>query len=402
MPRDRRLFVSVLANGFLAAGLIWSLVRPAHVPPPLPTAVASRVPVVAPGAKSASSPRGPAEAAEWPQWMAELRIAGVPNRVLASVVLTDFDRRWEQTQRKLQRDFDAGEIDSETLMRAATQHDREMESELRQALGETGFRAWQKDRLLHEFTLAGVPMSEEESDRIYQLRRTDEEHRRRLGEAQRRGEIDSLELSSRLGALDSDYQAKLVGVLGEKRINEMNFSGDGVEADVRRHLKRVDIPSGQVEELADVQRARDILQNDLAAHAGHNAEGDPAFEARRLAIDAARDQAFERILGSQSFAEWQKSRDPRFLNLRRYATAWQLNEAEVASVYASIQTQENRTRGYRLRALSAERQGVPTDWAAVQNQIDELAQQTEQSLRRALGDERFERLKRNEVLTMHP
>src|SRR5204863_6228587 len=100
-------------------------------------------------APSARSRTGP----EWQNWIDNLRAAGVSEKVLAGLVNSDFENRWRIKLREVEKQFQDGEIDSDAVVRANQDHDIELEKEMRAALGEEGFRRWDKEKWLAEFDL---------------------------------------------------------------------------------------------------------------------------------------------------------------------------------------------------------------------------------------------------------
>lgn len=402
MSRDRWLLVSIAANALLAAGWLASF---AYSSAGRPAPATSAPPRIDPPRLAGSASLAPATiagesdgAAEWPRWIRSLRAAGVSARLLATLVTADFDHRWENRQRELQHRFERGEIDAATLTHAQGDHDQEQDREVRAALGEADFHAWKKDLVLRDLTFAGVALSPAESDQIYAWRASVEAQRRALEAAHRRGEIDDASLADRAAAVAADGQAKINALLGDARLAVLNLADDGVEVSLRQTTAQLNLPAKEFDELADLQRARVALQNDLdRANAS-----DPSSSARHLAVDAARDEAYERILGPERFDEWRKSADRRYQVMQHYASALYLSDADIANVYASLQQQEKQARDYQLQALAATERGAPANWAAVQDQIDESKRQTEAALRQSLGEERFEKLQRNHVIVFAP
>jgi hypothetical protein len=57
---------------------------------------------------------------------------------------------------------------------------------------------------------------------------------------------------------------------------------------------------------------------------------------------------------------------------------------------------------YQRQARALEAQGQAVDWDAVNNNVQQFAQQTEQTLRKYLGDERFNKIKSNQILPFAP
>ena len=406
MKHSRWFAFSVGLNCVLAGGLIWATATRRVARPAWPDAwqrsMASSNLQKQPnpqGTEFAAAAANPADplSAEWPRWLAQLRTAGVSRHVLAGLVVADFDRRWDERHVELQRQYEAGEIDAEDVSRDHAERERAKEAELRLALGDEGFRRWDKENVLRDFSLSRIALSIAEGDELYDLRKKSQEQRAHLEQANRRGEIDDADLSERLTAVETTYHDRLKALIGQERYETLQGANEDLTADLRRQTRDLQIEPAQLTALADLQRARDEMQSQLAQLESAPAGG-TGFEARREAIDAARDREFERVLGPAAFAEFEKQNDRRYRLMKHYAAAWQLTEPEIAQLYGTIQSYEKTVRHTRQQALLAEQQGRPTDWATVQRGIDYYTQQTEQNLRSALGPERYELLKRNDAI----
>lgn len=406
MKRHLWLVASVVVNVVLLAALAtrWSAVRPSSTPPPSPTALPPAslgvpVPPVVPAQGMPLGSMASAQAAEWPRWLPQLRAAGVSEEILAGLVIADFDTRWDQRLGYLQRQYEAGAIEQTVVAHAHNLGDAEQEQELRLALGDEGFRRWEQRNLLREFAPQQLRLTPAEGDAIYDLRRNLIVQRRGLEQANQRGEIDDADLADRLAAVETDYHARLKPLLGEERYAILNGADAEPNADLRRQLQNVAVSPAQLNALADVRRASDALNAEIDRQWDESPTRELGFEMRRLALEAARDREYERVLGSEKFAEFKKANDARYQSLKRFAETWRISHGELENLYATLQNYDRTVGDFRQQAFLAEQKGQPVDWPDLQRAITEFSQQLEQSIRKSLGDERFDRLKRSAVLT---
>ncbi len=402
MLRLRRLTVSLAANALLTAALVTSLLRP---PPKAPHQPIASAPSIARPRRSLTTfaPNDPTDGSnsvrpEWTKWIRAVRASGVSGSALATLLIADFERRWEVYAGTLHDRLDAGEIDASAMTRLLARHDRAQERELREALDDAEFRAWKKEVLLRDLTSAHLALTDEERDRVFEARAALEASRRSLEDAHAQGRIDDATLADREAALGRECQAKVNAIIGDERLAEMSAVRDGVDASTRQTLRSFNLPTADLNALADTQRARNTLQADLEKQYG----ADPSYRARQLAVDAARDSTYESVLGPSRFDVWQKATDPRFQTMVRYSSALHMSASDIAATYATIEGQEKQAQLCQLQALSALESGRPVDWAAVQKEVADAKQNTETSLRAQLGDERFEQLRRNGVVTLTP
>lgn len=106
-----------------------------------------------------------------------------------------------------------------------------------------------------------------------------------------------------------------------------------------------------------------------------------------------------RIFGTEAYENYERESDPTFRKLQQFATAWELKDEEIQSIYESLHafhTQAERTRtAAELRAAA----GQPVNWREIDAAIRQAQQQTELGLQNLIGAERLRRIKQNGVLT---
>jgi hypothetical protein len=103
------------------------------------------------------------------------------------------------------------------------------------------------------------------------------------------------------------------------------------------------------------------------------------------AIQAARDAEYERILGPQGMAEWQKQQDYQYKQMIKYATAWQLSKADADFVYEA-------QRQYRQAVQDAAKN--PGTYTARAEELRTLGEQAAQNVQNYLGADRYAKLKK--------
>jgi hypothetical protein len=86
--------------------------------------------------------------------------------------------------------------------------------------------------------------------------------------------------------------------------------------------------------------------------------------------------------------------------MKQYSTAWQLNDTDIDYLYNTIQEYQKNAQTYQQQAQAMQQQGQNVDWNAVQQNVQQSAEQTEQALRNYLGDDRFNKLEQNNVFQL--
>jgi hypothetical protein len=342
----------------------------------------------------------PAKQNDVNSWLDSLRNAGVPNRILASVVIADLENRWEAKERDLQQKFDTGDVDADALTQLETERVAEREQALRTALGEHGYREWDKENTLRDLNLGSVKLADAESDSLYQLRKNLAQSQRDLEQASRDGKLDGADLSQKLSALQTQYESDARTLLGNDRYAAMNHSPDPVAADLRRQTKDLHPSDDQLGALAAAQKQWNEQRAALDRQLESGQLSPEQHDAQMQTLNASRDQAYQTALGTNAFADFQKTQDANYQAMKHYAAAWQLSESDIDYLYRTLQNSRMSINGYQQQAQMLQGQGRPVDWSSVQQNISQFSGQVEQALQTYLGEERFKKLEENKVLTL--
>jgi hypothetical protein len=359
-----------------------------------------------------TSPALHAPAAGWQPWLDEIRKAGVPNKILARLVIADFEDRWEERQGAIQRQFENGEIGADALTQAEAERHAELEKQLQAALGDDGFRQWDKENTLRDINPPGLAFSDAESDALYQLRKTLLQQRHDLETASRNGEIDELDLHDRLSALQNQYESQARTLLGEDRYAAMTSEPDLVSAQLRRALQKLQPDDEQFALLLQAQRQWNQQRAGLERNLDESPQialGVPttplvsvlqpgAYEEQLRKIDSVRDQTFQRVLGTNGFATFQMEQDTRYQTMKHYATAWQLSDRDIEFLYGALRFYDQSVASFHQQATALEAQGHLLDSSAVHDDLRQFLLNMQQNLLSYLGNDRLDKLKANNIL----
>jgi len=393
----RLLIISVALNAILLAALL-SRTRATNntTEPQTPTPIAKIIIPLPPQ----PPPPTHAKSTDINSWLPDLRAAGVPNKILANVVIADFENRWDARERNLQKQFDAGDLDASAITRAEDERVAEREQTLRNALGEEGFREWDKENTLRDLNLDNLNLSAAETDSLYQLRKTLMQTQRDLQTASHEGKIDDADLSRKLSALQTQYDTQVHALLGDDRYAQMNVSPDPTTADLRRKTINLHPTDDELTALTAAQKQ----WNDQRAALDHQLESaqitPEQHDAQMQALDSARDQACQRALGANTFAQFERSQDPNYQAMKHFSTAWQLTDDDIDYLYSTLQYYKTSVASYQQQLQTLQNQGQPVDWTNVQKSISQFSGQIDQTLQNYLGDERFKKLEQNNILTL--
>jgi hypothetical protein len=333
-------------------------------------------------------------------WMPQLRSIGIPNPLLARLVVGDFEVRWGARRHELQRRCDRGEIGDIALGRFEAQHDRERDNELRAALGEEAFRQWDRAEVVRHVVPEELKLSVAETDAVYQLKKSLIECQNSVTAYVQNGEIDQVECDQMKAEAQSDYERKLQAVLGDERYAVLQGTDMKAAGILRRDLLSLNATDAQLTSVLASQRQWDQRRAELDRQWQTGGITDAAYQAKIQAADAAREDDYRRALGTNGYDDLQKVQNTQYQTLKRYATAWELSDSDVDYLYRSLQTYQKNLTDVQSRAQAMAQQGQPVDGLAMRQNLQQVSQQTLDGLRSYLGNERFNKLVQNEAFAL--
>jgi hypothetical protein len=334
------------------------------------------------------------------QWVNALRAAGVPEAVIADVAASDFEHRWQKQMTDLQRKIGHGEADPDALDALSRQYADAQENELRLALGDEGYKQWDQKRVLDEFAMADLKLSSTEADSLYQLKKDFEQKTQKRERDRQNGDIDETEYQKQVEADQKDYNQHLKTLLGEDRYLETQNPIDAELINTRRALNTLSLNDTQSAGILQAQEQWTKQRTKLSMELEEGQLTSEEYEKQLKALDGARDETYQRLLGTNGVAEMQKAQDPRYQAMRSRADKFGLDENDVNQLYDAIHFYEKSVNDYQERARAVEQQGQPVDWPEVQKNLRDFAQKTESMLQQSLGTDRFQKLKRNNLLNL--
>jgi hypothetical protein len=336
-----------------------------------------------------------ASASDRRRWLIDqLRAAGVPNNVLARVVLSDFEEDW-------QKRFDESALkshgDPDTMAALHHEQEKDIEVEMRAALGEEGFKLWDQDNMLREANFGKVRLTASETNAIYDLKKKLQQRQRDLEQARLNGEMDDAEINDASDKAYSEFNQQMKALLGDERYVKSQGVDDGATAaNLRQDLAKVNPSDSQFQDLLQAQQQLDERRSELDKQFQDNPSS-PDFAAQIKALDEAHDQEYRRVLGTNAFDTLQKEQDIGYSKMKKYENIWGLDDNKIDYAYGSIKYYEKSVQDYQAQGRALEAQGQKVDWDAVNKSIQQFAQQTQQGLQNYLGQDSFDKMRRNGV-----
>lgn len=318
----------------------------------------------------------------------QLREAGVPNNVLARVAQSDLDESW-------QKRFEDCHGNADTMSALHLEQEKDTESEMRAALGEDGFKLWDQGNMLREANIGKIQLSASETNAIYELKKKLQKRVRDLEQAKLKGEMDDADFNDAQAKAYSEFTEQMKALLGDERYAASQGLDEGTAAtNLRQDLAKVNPTDSQFQGLLKAQQQWNEHRSDL----DKQFQDDPSsadYADQVKALDEARDQEYQRVLGTNVFDSLQKQQDVDYSKMKKYEDIWGLDDTKIDAVYASLKYYQKSMDDYQAQARALEAQGQSVDWDAVNNNLQQFSEQTQQALQNYLGQDSFNKMQRN-------
>jgi len=386
-----------IAIGLLAMHKLARAAAPAAVQPMVRTEASEVSPRPAPNTPPMVSPllaryaniASPNERRRW--IIDELRAMGVPNDTLALVARVDFDVAWESR-------FAACGVDRDKLAAVQLDMDMSKDAEMRAALGEEGFKRWDVKNMLWEAMSTEVAVTPSESDAIYAAKKKLQQHELELEQAKVKGTMDDASINDSEEKAYAEYNQQLKSVLGDERYAKSQQLDDAFAAGNFRYTltkNGVNPDDSQFQALFEAEQQYSQSQMKLDSSS-------PDYATQLKALNDARDQQYRQVLGADAYDTFQKEQDPGYSQMKKYEALWGLDDGKVDYVYNTMKTYEKSMQDYQAQMSALQAQGQKVDWDGAKKHLQELTDQTGQTLQNYLGQNSFDKLQRNHLFLFKP
>jgi hypothetical protein len=397
--------VSLALNVVLVATLAVLLLgqnRTQPVPVAVPTTASNET------ARVASQPRPRPYStliadSDWRQWVDQLRATGIPLPVMARLAEEHFNDLWQRRQNQAQAAFMRGDIDTDGLAALNVERAFEEERTMRAVLGDEDFRKWDKENILRSLNLTGIQLTDAETDALYELEKKTRQRFNELSLARLKGEMTLAEYEEQQAKTQADHDQELKALLGDQRYAIMH-GPDEVSSDLKHALSAGGIATEDVpfEAMLATQRQWVERRHEMEFKINEAKSQISNCEEELKRMDEAREQDFQRVLGTNVFDALERGQDARYQEMKRHADKWGLDDTATDYLYRTVKYYEKAVQDYQRQARALEAQGQAVDWDGVNKNVQQFAQQTERVVRNYLGDERFDRIKSNQIFPFAP
>lgn len=329
------------------------------------------------------------------RWLVDqLRGMGVPTPVLARIVMANIDSEWTKRAAELSIKCHG---DPDTMAALQLKVDQSMDAEMRSALGEEGFREWDRANMMREANPGSVALTPDETETTYVTWKKLQTRELALKEARVNRTMDEADIADAYGQAVSEFNLELKSSLGDERYAKLQQTDTKTVADsLRREMAAAEPSEAQLQELLKAQQrlseGRSALDQEFQGTASSSLYADKIKQ-----LTAARDSEYERILGPGTFDALQKTQDPGYAQMKKNQALWGLDDDSVENVYATMKLYAKTVQAYNAETKTREANGQQVNWEAANNSLEKFKSDTQASLRNSLGQERFDTLTRNNV-----
>jgi hypothetical protein len=392
---------SIVLNVVLAFTIVILALRRSE---PAPTSPAIEVPATMPNdtpvsIKHQKLPRytDAASASDQRRWLVDqLRAMGVPDKILAQVAQLNLEEGWQEHAKEVSEKCNG---DPATMAALQLEFDMSKDAEMRAALGDEGFKQWDHENMMREANAGNIPLTPSETDAVYDLWKKVQQRELELKQARLKGEMDNAEADDAWDKAVSEYNRQMKALLGEERYAKAQQTDrESAAASLRQEMAKANPSDSQFQLILQAQQLWNERRAELDKQFQSEGEqSSSAYEDQVRALDEARDQEYRRVLGTNVFDTLQKEQDPGYSRMRKYANVWGLDDRKIDYVYGTLKYYEKSVADYRAQAHALEAQGQSVDWDAVNKNLQQFAEQTQQALQDHLGKDSFDKLQRNSV-----
>jgi len=335
-----------------------------------------------------------------PDAVAELERLGLSRDSIVDALIDDHTFRYDKAVRAVEKKYAPKPVPRRERIEMARKAEAERTRELKQALGEEGYLAWDKDRTLRMLNMGGVPLDPHEADEAYRLQREFDEKNKALQMAKEDGVTDEADMNALYEQAQKQLDQQLEGLLGKDRVAAMRGSPDPI-ADVTRRFEYLSPTPDQAK--AVLQAEGDLHAREAAlVQRMKDSPADPAnLTADLKGLTDAREESLRQIFGADNYDAMKMQNDSTYQTLQKYADAWNLNDQQIQPVYQALSAFHDEADRTRMAAEMSQAAGHSVNWHQINAGIEQARQQTEAGLITLIGADRVRRLQQNGLLVTH-
>ena len=395
--------ISITANLVLAgvtAALLWR-VHPGATPRGTDASQPLTVRAVVHEAKEADadlrpSPDGPQLT---PAGVAALERLGIAREAIVNALINDQTFRHDKQVRAAEKRYAPRPVPRAERIKLQREAEAERVRELKQALGEDRYLAWDKENTLRMLNIGGVRLDAQDADNAYRVQKEFDEKNKALQMAVEDGITDEADFNTLYEKARQQYDRQLEDLFGKDRLAAMRGTPDPI-ADVTRRYEDLNPTAEQAKAVLKAEGDLQARESALAEQLKDNPEDSATLTAQLKALADAREENLRHIFGAETYDATTRQNDSTYQKLTQFAGAWNLQDSQIEPVYQALSAFHDQADLARTAAEMNESAGQPVDWHQVNAGIEQAREKTEIALANLIGGERVRRLMQNGLLNV--
>lgn len=333
-----------------------------------------------------------------PAAVTELERLGISRNAIAEALINDHTYRHDQRVRELQKRYAPKPVPRREMLQVEREDEEGRTRELREALGEERFLAWDQDRIMRLVNMGGAKLGPDEADQMYRLQKDFEQKDRALRIAREDGVTDEADANAVYERNQQQLEQELEKLFGKDRLAQIRGTKPDPVADATRRFADLNPTPEQAYAAVQAEGGFRVSQEALIQRLKDNAIDPANAPAILKTLNDARDENLRQVFGADNYNAMKRQNDPTYQALQQYAGAWGLKDSDVPTVYNTLAAYQNQADLTRMAAELSEAAGQPVNWRQINAKIQQASQQTAVELANAIGGEAVRRLMNNGLL----
>lgn len=331
--------------------------------------------------------------------MRELKAAGESPDLVVNLVRFSYTRQWMDLTKEI-RGKEGDPTFNEDEAREMMSRENVFHESVAAIIGEDSFTAYDKQRVLKmRLGPAGYSLTEAESNELYRIEKEHEQRNAELTRATSAGEIDPFDAAQQRQKLEEAYQQDRARLVPDRAEAPSMGVGrqDNVSAIVKQQTQGLNLTPQQLADLTEVTQRKLLAYRELQQSA-MSATNDIAREqviAKEQELDAAAERDWERILGSEGYADYKKANDYRYQQMKRYQQHWQLSDGDINNLYQTYMRHEKAVEQFTSQFPPTSQGGDAKPDPEVTARVEAFAKDDNKGLQtellQLLGEDRYKR-----------
>ena len=195
--------------------------------------------------------------------------------------------------------------------------------------------------MLREANQGKTQLTASETDAAYDLWKKLKQHELELKQARGKAEMDDADFNDASAKAYSEFNQQMKALLGDERYAKSQQNDDAFVADnLRAQLATANPSDSQFQELFKVEKEWNKSLSELDPSS-------PDYAEQIKALDAARDEEYRRVLGTDAFNTLQEQQDPGYSQMKKHETLWGLDDDKIDYVYGTMNQYQKSVADYK-------------------------------------------------------